>query len=100
VILYEWDPAKERSNVRKHGVDFDLARRVFDDPDAISDRDRFEGGEYRWQTTGLVNGVNLLLVAHTVRDSRGAETIRIISARSATRKEKRRYEAEIDKSQW
>jgi hypothetical protein len=99
VTLYEWDPAKEQSNVRKHGVDFDLARRVFDDPDAVSDLDRIEGGEYRWQTIGLVNGVNILLVAYTVRDSRGDEAIRIISARPATRKEKRRYEAEIDKSQ-
>ena len=96
MVLYEWDPAKERSNLRKHEVDFHLARRVFDDPDAISDLDRIEDGEYRWHTIGLVNGVNILLVAYTIRDSGGDETIRIISARSATREEKRRYEAEID----
>jgi uncharacterized DUF497 family protein len=100
VGLYEWDPAKEQSNVRKHGITFDVARRVFDDPDAILDRDRFEGGEYRWQTIGLVNGVIMLTVAHTVRDGAEAETIRIISARRASRPERRRYEAKIDTSQW
>ena len=100
VALIEWDPAKERSNVRKHGISFDVARRVFDDPDAISDRDRFEGGEYRWQTIGLVNGVTLLTVAHTVRHGMETETIRIISARRAISSERRRYEAEIDTSQW
>jgi len=99
VALYEWDPAKERLNVRKHGISFDLARRVFDDPDALVDQDRFEGGEYRWQTIGLVNGVTLLTVAHTVRDGSETETIRIISARPAIRSERRRYEAEIDTSQ-
>jgi uncharacterized DUF497 family protein len=87
-------------NVRKHGISFDLARRVFDDPDALVYQDRFEGGEYRWQTIGLVNGVTLLTVAHTVRDGSGTETIRIISARPAIRSERRRYDGEIDTSQW
>jgi uncharacterized DUF497 family protein len=100
VVLFEWDPTKERSNVRKHGISFDVARLVFDDPDAISDQDRFEGGEYRWQTIGLVNGVLMLTVAYTVRDGAEAETIRIISARRASRWERRRYEGEIDTSQW
>jgi uncharacterized DUF497 family protein len=80
--------------VRKHGIGFDVARRVFDDPDAISDQDRFEGGEYRWQTIGLVNGVIMLTVAPTVREEADTETFRIISARRATRKERRRYETE------
>lgn len=100
MALFEWDPAKERLNVRKHGISFAIARRVFDDPDALVDQDRFEGGEYRWQTIGLVNGVTLLTVAQTVRDGSGTETIRIISARRAISSERRRYEAEIDTSQW
>ncbi len=100
MALYEWDPVKERANVRKHGVDFETALHVFDDPAAITDQDRIEGGEYRWQTIGLVNGVRLLLVAYTVRDSRGDETIRIISARRATRREERRYEAELETGEW
>lgn len=82
--------------MRKRGVDFDLARRVFDDPHAVSDRDRFEGGEYRWQTVGLVNGVFFLLVAYATRDEPDREVIRIISARRANKRERRWYEAEND----
>jgi len=53
---------------------------------------RIEGGELRWQTLGLVGGVVLLLVAHTVRNEGEGEIIRIISARKATRKERIRYD--------
>jgi uncharacterized DUF497 family protein len=45
MIRFEWDPAKARANNRKHGVSFDIARYVFDDPDALMDHDRIEGGE-------------------------------------------------------
>jgi uncharacterized DUF497 family protein len=65
---------------------------VFADPFALVDQDRIEGGELRWQTLGLVGGVAPLLVAHTVRSRSGEETIRIISARKATRKERQRYD--------
>ena len=51
-----------------------------------------ENGEFRWQTIGLVQGVIVILVAHTVRFESGDEIIRIISARKADRKERRRYE--------
>lgn len=65
------------------------------DPDALVDHDRIEGGERRWQTFGMVEGVLLLLVAHTVHFEREEdEVIRIISARRADRKEKQRYEQE------
>lgn len=94
VALIEWDPAKERSNVRKHGISFEIAQNVFDDPDALVDRDRFEGGEYRWQTMGLVDNELLLFVAHTVREAEDDEIIRIISARRVTRSERKRYERE------
>jgi hypothetical protein len=94
VSRFEWDPAKERSNRRKHRVSFEIARHVFDDPDALAEQDRIENDEHRWQTIGLVNGVLLLLVAHTVRDHGGAEVIRIISARRADSKERRGYEAQ------
>ena len=68
---------------------------------ALVELDRIEGGEQRWQTLGLVGGVLLLLVAHTVQDedeNEVDEVIRIISARRADRKEKRRYEKEYQKS--
>lgn len=90
-------------------MSFDIARHVFDDPDALIDHDRVEGGERRWQTIGMVGEALLLLVAHTVRfESEGfeddesnpeeTEIIRIISARRADRKEKQRYEKERQKS--
>ena len=65
----------------------------FADPFAVVRQDRIENGEYRWQTLVLVAGYLLLLVAHTVRDDEdGNEVIRIISARHAEPKERKRYE--------
>lgn len=93
-IRFEWDAAKAAANQRKHGVSFELAVHAFADPLAISHQDRIEGGEQRWQTLGMADGVLLLLVAHTVRHEQDSEVIRIISAREAMRKEKRDYEQE------
>lgn len=89
---FEWDITKAESNLRKHRVSFETAARVFADPFALVEQDRIENGEYRWQTLGVVEGYLLLLVAHTVRDEDGAEIIRIISARRADTKERKRYE--------
>jgi len=90
---FEWDPAKAESNLRKHRVSFETATRVFADPFALVKQDRIENGEHRWQTLGIVDSSLLLLVAHTVRgDEDGTEIIRIISARRAEPKERRRYE--------
>ena len=97
-IHFEWDEAKNLSNQRKHGISFEVAVRAFFDPLAVSVKERIKDGEQRWQTFGLVDGFLLLLVAHTVREVNEAgsqtESMRIISARPATRKEKQRYEAE------
>jgi uncharacterized protein len=88
-----WSEGKNRSNQRKHKVSFELARRAFADPFAILEQDRIENGEYRWQTIGLVDGHLLLLVAHTIwDDGDGTEVIRIVSARPANPKERKRYE--------
>lgn len=90
---FEWDPAKAESNLRKHHVSFETATRVFADPFALVKQDRIENGEHRWQTLGIVDSSLLLLVAHTVRgDEDGTEVIRIISARRAEPKERKRYE--------
>jgi hypothetical protein len=97
MIKFEWDDAKALSNQRKHGISFEIARCVFEDPDAFSEQVRVEGGERRWQTLGRVGGVLMLIVAHTVRSSGEVETIRIISARRADRRETRRYEEERKK---
>ncbi len=87
-IRFEWDKAKAESNLRKHGISFEIATRVFADLFALVKQDRIENGEHRWQTLGLVDGYLLILVAHTVRvDVDGTEVIRIISARRAEPKE-------------
>lgn len=92
-IRFEWDSAKARANLRKHGVSFDDAILVFADPFALMVQDRVEGAELRWQTLGSAGGYLVLLVAHTVgRDEDGTEVFRIISARAADRKERKRYE--------
>lgn len=92
-MRFEWDEHKNRANRTKHGVGFETARLVFDDPLHLSIRDRHESGEERWQTLGSVGNVVVLLVAHTYReDDSGEEVIRIMSARKATARERRRYE--------
>ncbi len=97
-ILFEWDEAKNRSNLRKHGVSFEEASQVFLDPFQVSVPDLVQGGEQRWKTLGMVERLLLLTVAHTVREETEAgevsETIRIVSARPATAKERRQYEEE------
>ncbi|MBL6750685.1 MAG: BrnT family toxin [Nevskia sp.] len=92
---FEWDAEKAASNLQKHHVSFETAVRAFADPFAVAAQDRIEAGEYRWQTLGMVDGVLLLLVAHTVQDDDEAEVIRIISARRAGPKERKRYEQEV-----
>jgi len=96
---FEWDEAKNLSNQRKHdGVSFEEAQQVFQDPLHVSVQDRVEGGEPRWQTIGAVQGFLILVVAHTIAeedaDGGSVEIIRIISARRATPRERRRYETE------
>ncbi|MFO7542356.1 MAG: BrnT family toxin [Thiobacillus sp.] len=91
--MFSWDNAKNARNQRKHGVGFEAATLVFDDPWHISRLDRIEDGEQRWQTLGTAGSVVLLLVAHTWHEAEsGAEHIRIISARRATQLERKIYE--------
>lgn len=89
---FEWDDKKAEINFRKHGIRFEEAALVFDDPFAISEQDRIENGEQRWQTIGMAGGFLLLLVAHAVRFDDDTEVVRIISARRVDRKERRHYE--------
>ena len=83
---FEWDENKAKSNRVKHGIRFEDAVLLFDDPQHLSQQERIENGEYRWQTIGLVYGIVVILVAHTIRFESGNEIIRIISARKADRK--------------
>jgi uncharacterized DUF497 family protein len=95
---YEWDPAKAASNRAKHGVSFEVAVKVFEDPNALTVFDGVERGEERWRTVGDVGGRVLTFVAHTEQDDGGDQIVRIISARPATRKERMGYEDAIRSS--
>lgn len=91
-MRFTWDEEKNASNLAKHGVSFERATLVFDDPRAISLLDDYDLEE-RWLTIGLVNGV-VVVVVHTVQEphNENDEEIRIISARKATRREREIYE--------
>lgn len=95
MIRFEYDETKNESNYEKHGIDFETATLVFDDPFHASIRDRTIDEEARWQTVGSVNDATLLLVAHTWTEQDYETThVRIISARKATSRERKRYENE------
>ena len=87
-LEFEWDKTKARANFRRHGVSFDLAKTVFEDPFAVELLDdREDHGEERFVIIGMAEGKVLLFVAYTEREER----IRIISARRATQYEQGDY---------
>jgi uncharacterized DUF497 family protein len=87
--LFEWDDEKAKLNLRKHGVDFEEAKTVFEDPSALVLPDELHSeDEERWIILGLSIVARVLLVVHTER----AERLRIISARQATPSEREQYE--------
>jgi uncharacterized protein len=90
-VDFEFDPEKAHANYRKHGVAFDEAIGVFADVYAISGDDRNSEGELRTLTLGMSTGARLLVVVWTMR----GETVRIISARRATRTERVDYESQL-----
>jgi len=88
-LRFEWDSKKALANKRKHRVTFEEASSIFDDPLSITIHDPAHSiGEDRFVTVGTSATGSLIVVVHTER----GDTIRIISARSATRNEKRQYE--------
>ncbi len=87
---FEWNPDKATLNLEKHGVSFQEAATVFNDPLSVTFPDPDHSiGESRYVMIGMSEFGKLLLIAHTDREKK----IRIISARKATRQEKRFYEA-------
>lgn len=93
-MTFEWDDDKAAVNLAKHGVAFTVATAVWDDPLHVIYEDRIEGGEPRWHAVGLVGPVLVLVVVHSCPDAGDESRVRIISARKATRQERRRYEHE------
>jgi uncharacterized DUF497 family protein len=84
---FEWDEKKRQNNIKKHGVDFTEAIQVFRDPLRLEVLDdRWADQEERWQVIGFT-ALGVLFVVYTVRD----RTYRIISARRATKHERRDY---------
>lgn len=94
-MLFSWDPTKASANIKKHGISFELAQTVFDDPLHASVLEKRHRGEERWITMGLAAGGHLLVVVHAYGVVDGTEMVRIISARKATRREKKQYEEGI-----
>jgi uncharacterized protein len=90
-MTFEWDENKNRINKAKHGVDFETASHVFDDPLLASRIEGIVDGEERWQSIGTVKGVLLLLVVHLYTTDH-TTTIRMISARKADKNERKHYE--------
>ncbi len=89
--LFEWDKGKAASNLRKHGVSFDEAQTVFLDDHSLTFVDEGHSAkEERLVTLGISDKKRLLVVVHTER----RDKIRLISARKATRSERRYYEEE------
>jgi uncharacterized protein len=88
-VIFTWDVRKAAANLKKHGIDFREAATIFDDPlsTTFSDVDHSES-EQRFLTIGESARRRVLVVAHTEE----GDTIRIISAREATRREQRFYE--------
>ena len=88
-MQFEWDEQKEKINIKKHGLDFETAARVFQDENRLELFDE-EHSEYedRYITIGLINDVAcVIMVVYTER----GEAVRIISARKATRQEREIY---------
>ncbi len=86
-----WDPEKARTNVEKHGVSFPDAEPVLFDPYGITIEDEYVDAEQRFVTIGIDALSRILVLVYTYR----GESIRLISARPATRQEQKNYETGI-----
>jgi hypothetical protein len=92
-MRFEWASSKGKANLLKHGVLFETATLVFDDPHAITLLDALHSEEeQRYITLGVADRSSMLFVVHTYQIRNDEEVIRIISARIATRKERKFYE--------
>lgn len=89
-MKFEWDEAKRQTNIAKHGIDFVDLPPLFDGLTVLEVDDRYDYGETRFLTLGMLNGI-VFLIVHTETD----DTIRIISARKASKYEEEYYFQEI-----
>lgn len=88
-MLFEWDDEKARANIKKHGIDFETAAKVFADENRLEIYDeKHSEDEDRYITIGMID--NVACVVMVVYTERG-EAVRLISARKATSQERRMY---------
>ena len=92
-MKYEWDKAKNQRNFVKHGLKFEDAELVFSGPSVTFEDDRFDYGEQRLATLGLLAG-RVVVIAHSPRD----EGTRIISMRKGNRREQEIYKKRLSTS--
>jgi uncharacterized DUF497 family protein len=97
-MKFEWDNNKEKTNILKHGVTFTQASYVFSDPFVLNKfDDEHSDDEDRYVLLGKSLNETVLVVVHTFRDKDGIEFVRIISARKATKNEKKVYQKRCPK---
>lgn len=89
---FEWDRTKAEQNLRKHGVAFEDAIELFDDPRHLTQKAKVIDGEERLKTTGYADASAILTIVHVLRETTDGPVMRVISARSASRRERRSYE--------
>ena len=92
MTYFEWDPAKAAYNLEAHGIAFDDASLVFDDPYRLTEEDSVVDSERRWRTIGSAFGIVVLLVIHLEEEWNHDLFVRIISARKATPLERLAYD--------
>ena len=93
---FDWNEVKAAANALKHGVSFDLARTIFNDPFLVTVADlEHSETEERWFSIGRAVNGSLLSVAYLWSEVESAKKIRVISARKATQKEIRQYEESL-----
>src|ERR1700729_3214803 len=92
-MVFDWDEKKNRINQRKHGVDFETAVLIFDDPYCLTQLNALHYEEERFISLGALAPGAILFVVHAAQESvMKEEVIRIISARAATARERNSYE--------
>jgi uncharacterized DUF497 family protein len=82
-MLFTWDEKKRQSNIKKHGIDFSCAAEIFSGPTFTWEDIRFDYGEQRWITMGLLRALVVVLMVHTETE----EEIHVISIRKADKDE-------------
>ncbi len=90
-MRFEWDPAKNRANIRKHGLDFHDIEEIFRGIVLAEPDTREDYGERRWRGLGRICGRTVQIVF----SERDPETIRVISLRKATKRERKEYEKSL-----